>query len=335
MVQVESIEHNDSSQKGYQTMTFTQKLKVVELKPFRDYLLAAQNSPDQLFNLFKELIIEVDLPEADDKEFSISFFDNTLKISRDTPVEDVPVRAVPGNIIAKNAKTKVALGLLGRMTKTDDPVMIFGENGTGKDLFARTIHQQSPRAMQPFVCFSCGTVGESEAKQQIIDALVEVGGGTLFLDDIQDLDVDTQRILQKLIYNPVEQNDFRVITATNVDLDAQVLNGEFSTELLTLLRGCYIELLPLDERKEDIEALVTFYMETICQNSGLEPKTFSSDLLRMLETYPWPGNVRELVNTVEQLLLTAQEKKTLFAKDLPAHIRIQSIESSAAQKKGL
>lgn len=316
-------------------MTFTQKLKIAELKSFWDHLLISQGSPDQLFNLFKELTIEIDLPDTDGKELSASYSNNTLKISRKTAVEEASVRAVPGSIIAKNAKTKVALGLLGRMIKTDDPVMIFGENGTGKDLFARTIHQQSPRSTQPFVCLSCGTVDKNGAKQQIIDALVEVGTGTLFLDDIQDLDVDTQRILQKLIHNSVEQNYFRLITATNVDLDEQELKGEFSTELLTILRGCYIELSPLNERKEDIEVLVTFYMETICQSCGLEPKTLSPDLLRMLEAYPWPGNVRELVNTVEQLLLTAQDKKTLFAKDLPAHIRIQSIESSAAHKKGL
>ena len=316
-------------------MAFTHKLKIAELKPFWEQLLTAQDSPDQLLNLFKELIIEVDLPEVDDKELNISFSDNILKISRKAPVEEAPLRAVPGSIIANNAQTKVALGLVGRMVKTDDPVVLFGENGTGKDLFARTIHQQSPRSTQPFVCLSCGTVSKKAAKQQMIDSLVEVGTGTLFLDDIQDLDVDTQRILQKLIHNPVEQNYFRLITSTNVDLDEQVRKGEFSAELLAILRGCYIELLPLGERKEDIGALLTYYIEQLCQDNGLETKQLSPELLRMLEAYHWPGNVRELVNTVEQLLLTAQDKKTLFAKDLPAHIRIQSIGSSAAHKKGL
>ncbi len=316
-------------------MTFTRKLKIAELKPFWEQLLTAQDSPDQLFNLFKELIIEVDLPELDDKELNISFSDNILKISKKAPIEETPFKVVPGNIIAKNVKTKVALGLVGRMVKTDDPVVLFGENGTGKDLFARTIHQQSPRSTQPFVCLSCGTVGKKDAKQQMIDSLVEVGTGTLFLDDIQDLDVDTQRILQKLIHNPVEQNYFRLITSTNVDLDEQVRKGEFSAELLAILRGCYIELLPLGERKEDIGALLTYYIEQLCQDNGLETKQLSPELLRMLEAYHWPGNVRELVNTVKQLLLTAQDKKTLFAKDLPAHIRIQSIGSLAAHKKGL
>ena len=316
-------------------MTFTQRLKLAELKPFWEQLLTVQDSPDQLFNLFKELTIEVDLPEVDDRELNIGFSDNTLKIGRKVSIEEAPPRAVPGSIIAKNAKTKVALGIVGRMIKTDDTVMIFGENGTGKDLFARTIHQQGSRSLQPFVCLSCGTVDKKGAKQQMIDSLVEVGTGTLFLDDIQDLDMDTQRILQKLIRNPVDQNYFRLITSTNVDLDEQVRKGEFSAELLAILQGCYIELLPLAERKEDVGALLAYYIEQLCQDNGLESKRLSPELLRILEAYHWPGNVRELVNTVEQLLITAQDKKTLFARDLPAHIRIQAIESSAAHKKGL
>ncbi len=316
-------------------MTFTHRLKLAELKPFWEHLLTVQDSPNQLFNLFKELTIEVDLPEVDDRELDIGFSDNTLNISRKVSIEEAPLRGVPGSIIAKNAKTKVALGIVGRMTKTDDTVMIFGENGTGKDLFARTIHQQSSRSLQPFVCLSCGTVDKKGAKQQMIDSLVEVGTGTLFLDDIQDLDMDTQRILQKLIRNPVDQNYFRLITSTNIDLDEQVRKGEFSAELLAILQGCYIELLPLAERKEDIGALLAYYIEQLCQDNGLESKRLSPELLRILEAYHWPGNVRELVNTVEQLLITAQDKKTLFARDLPAHIRIQAIESSAAHKKGL
>ncbi len=149
------------------------------------------------------------------------------------------------------------------------------------------------------------------------------------------MDVDAQRILQKLIQTPVEQKHFRVITATSADLYELVRKGEFSAELLAILQNCYIELLPLQQRQEDIEALVSFYNTKICQSRGLEPKNISPDLLRMLETYHWPGNVLELVNTVEQLLMTAQNKPTLFAKDLPAHIRIQTIKSSAAQKKGI
>ncbi|MCF6266412.1 MAG: sigma 54-interacting transcriptional regulator [Desulfuromusa sp.] len=315
-------------------MTSTQKLKLSDLKPFLDHLTAL-DSPDLLFKLIKELTIAVDLPEVDEKELILSFSDHTLKISRKQSVEETPIHNAPGSIIAEDSKTKVALGIVVRMATTDDPVVICGESGTGKDLFARTIHQQSPRRTEPFVSLHCGTIGEKETKQRIITALVEVGTGTLFLDNIQNLDMDSQKILRKIIHNPVEQKYFRLITATNVDLDEQVRKGGFSAELLAILSGCYIELLPLEERKEDIGALLTYYIDQLCRSRGMEVKCLSPELLRILEAYHWPGNVRELVNTVKQLLITAQEKKTLFAKDLPAHIRIKAIESLAADKKGL
>jgi len=316
-------------------MTFTQKMKISELKPFMEYFLAIQSSPAELIKVLQELKLEVDLPGIDEKELNLSFSENTLKLSKKKNIEEKSTWTEPGSIVAKSGKTKVALGLADSMAKTDDPVVIHGENGTGKTLFARTIHQQSARGKQPFVCFPCGVIEKNGAEQQIIDLLAEVGTGTLFFDEIQDLDIDTQRVLQRIIHNPVEQKTFRVITATSTDLYNLVRKGEFSAELLAMLQGCYIELSPLQERKEEIEALVTFYIEQLCQRRGLESKNISPEVMRILEAYHWPGNVRELVNTLEQLLSMAQDKKTLFIKDLPAHIRIQTIKSSAAQKKGL
>lgn len=316
-------------------MTFTQKMKISELKPFMESFLAIQSSPAELIKVLQELTLEVDLPGIDVQGLYLSFSENTLKLSGKEDIEEKSSGTEPGSIVAKSANTKVALSLTDSMAKTDDPVVIFGENGTGKTLFARTIHQQSGRSKQPFVCFPCGGIEKNGVEQQIIDLLAEVGAGTLFFDEIQDLDIDSQRVLQKNIGNPIEQKEFRVITATSANLYNMVRKGEFSAELLAILQGCYIELLPLQERKEEIEALVTFYVEQICQRRGLESKQISPEVMRILEAYHWPGNVRELVNTLEQLLSMAQEKKTLFAKDLPAHIRIQTIKSSAAQKKGL
>ena len=316
-------------------MMFTQKMKLSSLKPFQERLLNEQESSSGLINLLQDLKIKIYLPGIDETELNLSFSDNTLKISKKIAVEGETLQSGLGGIVAESARTKVALGIVARMAKTDDTVTIFGEHGTGKGLFARTIHQQSSRSGQPFVCLSCGSIGKNGAKEQIIDSFVDVDTGTLFLDDIQDLDIDTQQMLQKIIRNPVEQKYFRLITGTNANLDKLVRKGTFSVELLALLRGCYIELLPLRERKEDIGLLVTYYIEQLCQSKGMEAKLLSPELLRILETYHWPGNVLELVNTVEQLLMTVQEKKTLFAKDLPAHIRIQTLTSLAAQKKGL
>lgn len=316
-------------------MIFTQNMKISDIKSLQNYLLKGMNSPGQLVHLFENMKIEIDLPGIDEKELKVQFSDNTLKICKQDKVEDISPHQESKSIVAEDASSKVARGVAARMAKTDDPVLIYGENGTGKGLFARSIHQQSKRKDQPFVSVPCGAIDNHNTKQQMVDCLVDVGHGTLLLDGIQDLDLDTQRMLQKIIRVPVEQKYFRLITTTSTDLYELVRKGEFSADLLAILQSCYIELLPLQQRKEDIEPLVIFYMEKICRSCGLQNKNLSPDLLRMLESYPWPGNVLELVNTVEQLLMTAQEKQTLFAKDLPTHIRIQTINSSAAQKKGV
>jgi len=285
--------------------------------------------------LFENLMVEIDLPGFADNDLDLSFSENTLRLSKRYHGEEISLQNGAEDIIARSASTKVARGVVERMAETDDPVLICGENGTGKGLFARVIHQQSRRREHPFIVISCGAVVRGSARQQILDDVAAVGSGTLLLDGVQDLDLETQRMLKKNLRIPVEQKYFRLITTTGTDLDELVQKGDFSAEFLRILQGGYIELLPLQQRKEDIEALVTFYLDKICRSYGLEPKRLSPDLLRILESYPWPGNVLELVNTVEQLLMATQEKRTLFAKDLPTHIRVQTINSSAAQKQGL
>ena len=316
-------------------MLFTQNMKMAEIKSFQEHLFKNIDTKTQLIEFCQNLKIEIDIPGVDIKGLNICFAENTVKLGQKQSVEDKFQQQYSGHVVAHNANTKVARGIMERMAKTDDAVLIYGENGTGKGLFARTIHQQSLRGGQPFVSISCGAIDKENAKQQIEDSLVDVVNGTLLLDGVQDLDIETQRILKKMIRIPTEQKNFRLISTTSGNLDCLVRKGAFSAELLALLQDCYIELLPLQQRKEDIEALVTFYMEKICKGCGMEPKTLSPELLNILESYPWPGNVLELVNTIEQLMITAQEKQTLFAKDLPTHIRIQTINSSAAQKKGL
>ena len=112
-------------------------------------------------------------------------------------------------------------------------------------------------------------------------------------------------------------------------------SAEFSAKLFALLQDGYIELMELKNRREDIRPLAFYHTERLCRSKGLALKTLSPEYLNRLELYSWPGNVRELINTLEQSLLTARDKKTLFAKDLPAHIRISTIRDAAEQKKGI
>jgi len=236
-------------------------------------------------------------------------------------------------VITNNNKTKLALNLAREMAKTTNPVIIHGESGTGKNLFAKYIHQQSQFCSQPFTILPSNFAENSDL--QIKTYLCESRMGTLLLDSVQELEIQAQMLLHKHLINSVEQHKIRIITTTSTDLDKLVAAKKFSAELLTILRGGYIELLPLNERGEDIGSLVAFYVEHFCQANALPSKTVSTELLHVLEAYNWPGNIRELVNTVVQLVITSQTKQTLFAKDLPAHIRIQTLKSAAAQKQGL
>ncbi len=245
------------------------------------------------------------------------------------------LKSYPSQIVANNAKTKLALSLAESMASIDDPVIIHGVNGTGKDLFAKTIQQHSNRKDLPFVCLHGSMISKQSGKKQIAECLTAVGNGTLLLDELQDLDLEGQKWLCDNLTSPAIKGKIRIITTTSFDLDKLSGTEKFSPQLLETLRGGYIELLPLHERKEDIATLVEFYVDQICRENSLPEKNISSELLRILETYHWPGNVRELVNTVEQLVLTAQKKQTLFTKDLPSHIRIQTLKSSAAHKQGL
>ncbi|MCK4503789.1 MAG: sigma-54-dependent Fis family transcriptional regulator [Desulfuromonadales bacterium] len=245
------------------------------------------------------------------------------------------IKNFESQIVASNAKTKFAVDLVEKMAQINNPIIIHGANGTGKGLFARSIQQQSSRNTLPFVYLPASVLTRDKTEQQIQTYLDEVGSGTLLLEEVHELDIEIQQILQKKLAEPLTRQKIRIITTTSTDLEAQTQAGNFSPALLATLQGGYIELLPLRDRKEDIGALTTFYVEQICRANGTPTKNISPELLHILEAYNWPGNVRELVNTVEQLLITAQEKKTLFTKDLPAHIRIQTLKSSSAQKKGL
>jgi two-component system NtrC family response regulator len=136
------------------------------------------------------------------------------------------------------------------------------------------------------------------------------------------------RVLQEHRFRPVGANkeiesNFRLIAATNRDLDAMVETGEFRIDLLFRLRTFIIELPTLRERREDIKELARHHIDKFCNQYGLDSKGYSPEFLETLVSYPWPGNVREFVNTLERSLTTARFDQTLYPKHLPSHIRVQ------------
>ncbi|MBW1921717.1 MAG: sigma-54-dependent Fis family transcriptional regulator [Deltaproteobacteria bacterium] len=219
-------------------------------------------------------------------------------------------------------------------------VLISGENGTGKELVAHTIHQLSKRSHKPLVEVNCAAIPEELIESELFGhekgaftgATVMKKGkfdlahqGTLFLDEIGDMSLKAQsktlRILQEQKFERVGgsrtiQVDVRVIAATNKDLEAEIEKGTFRDDLYFRLNVIPIRVPPLRERTEDIPELVGEFLREISLDTNLEPKEFSEDAIKTLQKYHWPGNVRELKNLVERLVIMIPGKK-IRAQDIP------------------
>jgi len=256
------------------------------------------------------------------------------------------------NIIGTSASLKACLDQVAQSAESDANVFITGETGTGKELFARAVHENSRRSKENFVIVDCTSLPETLVESLLFghekgsftgaekaqDGLVrQAHKGTLFLDEVGELPLSLQkaflRVLQEHRFRPLGSNrevesDFRLVAATNRDLDEMVKEGKFRSDLLFRLRSFIIELPPLRERREDIKDLTRYHIDKFCERYGLPSKGFSPEFLDTLCSYSWPGNVREFVNTIDRTLATARCEQTLFPKHLPSQIRVQVAQSS-------
>ena len=226
---------------------------------------------------------------------------------------------------------------------TESWVLIKGENGTGKELVARTIHQLSPRAESPMIDVNCAAIPETlieselfgHEKGAISSSSTKKRGkfeltntGTIFLDEIGDMSLVTQakilRVLdekkfQRVGGGRVLTTDVRIIAATNKDLEAEIENGCFREDLYYRLNVVPIKVPPLRDRADDIPALVDIFLAEAATSNHEKRKTIASDAMDILTKYAWPGNVRELKNLIERLAIMVQ-KDTIVMKDLPANL---------------
>jgi two-component system, NtrC family, nitrogen regulation response regulator NtrX len=226
---------------------------------------------------------------------------------------------------------------------TESWVLIKGENGTGKELVARTIHQLSPRAESPMVDINCAAIPETlieselfgREKGAVSGASFKKRGkfelahtGTIFLDEIGDMNLITQAKILRLLDEKKFQRvgggrvlttDVRVIAATNKDLEAEIADGRFREDLYYRLNVVPIEVPPLRDRVEDIPALAEIFLTEAAASNCERRKTIAPDVLDMLMKYTWPGNVRELKNLVERLVIMVQSE-TITIKDLPSNL---------------
>ena len=255
-------------------------------------------------------------------------------------------------IIGSSPKINACLELLAQSAGSNVNVLISGETGTGKELFAKAIHYNSPRARKNFVIVDCTALPETLIQSVLFghikgaftgadrgqEGLIrQADGGTLFLDEIGELPLSIQvsflRVIQEHRFRPVGghqeiASDFRLVAATNRNLEQMVQQGRFREDLFFRLRAIAIDLPPLREILDDVEELTLFYMNMLCERFEIEPKKFSPEFWDVVAGYQWPGNVRELVHALEKALLSAKEEPMLFPKHLPTYIRIQVARNS-------
>jgi two-component system NtrC family response regulator len=300
---------------------------------------------------------------SSDPEPVAAAIDQALQYCKEQKAENPPAPVKREKIIGNSVAMKHCLQLLGQAAASDANVLITGETGTGKELFARAIHSNSPRsrdlgasirssnprADKNFVVVDCTALPETLVESVLFghtrgaftgadrnhDGLIaQADGGTLFLDEVGELPLETQktflRVLQERRYRPVgaqeeKESNFRLVAATNRDLDQMVEANLFRKDLLYRLKALTIELLPLRQRKEDIEDLVRYHTKRLCQAYGMKSKGFSIDLMAGLKTYTWPGNVREMINTIDGMLAAGSNDSTLYTKHLPLQVRVQIV----------
>jgi DNA-binding NtrC family response regulator len=214
-----------------------------------------------------------------------------------------------------------------KIANTKSNVLLLGETGTGKELFARVIHHNSSRRDMPFVPINCSAIPETLLETELFGhvrgaftgaiatkkgLLGEADGGTVFLDEIGDMSLSLQakllRVLEDQAIRPVGSTkaatvDIRLITATNKDLKAQVRSGLFREDLYYRINVISIQISPLRSRKEDIGMLVDHFIAKYSHEMGKQVQDVSSDALSLMTNYPWPGNVRELQNVIERAIL--------------------------------
>jgi len=247
------------------------------------------------------------------------------------------------NIIGKSKKMQEVFSLIEKVAPSTSTVVIYGGSGTGKELVAKAIHYNSPRADRSFIPFNCGAIPETLVESELFGhtrgaftgavqakkgLFEEANGGTLFLDEISTIVPSVQvkllRVLQEKEVMKVGSTertkiDVRMIAATNVDLEAATKNGKFREDLFYRLHVFPISLPDLKDRKEDIPLLAYHFLDRYSKEAKKEIKGISKEAMKLLLEYHWPGNVRELENAIERAVIMADQDYLVpndFPKDL-------------------
>jgi Nif-specific regulatory protein len=274
--------------------------------------------------------------DIDMLRFSAAVIGQSLGIEMRVAVEMRSLRStgkgIAHGILGNSAKLNEALRQTDQIAASDAPAMLLGESGTGKEKFARMIHQESRRAEGPFVCINCAAIPPSLLESELFGYVkgsftganqsrkgkIECADkGTLFLDEIGDLPLELQAKLLRVIQErQIErvgssesiQVDFRIITATNVDLQNAVNESRFRLDLFYRLNVIPIYLPPLRERNGDVRIIALHFLHEFNHNYQRNV-TFDDGILDLMESFDWPGNIRQLANVIERAGLTAETRR--------------------------
>ncbi|HVM90040.1 MAG TPA: sigma-54 dependent transcriptional regulator [Puia sp.] len=272
------------------------------------------------------------------------------------------------NIIGKSPQISETIALAQKVAPFDTTVLLMGETGTGKELFARAIHASGKRFLKPFIAINCSAISRNLLESEIFGhkagaftgalkdkkgIIEEAGGGTLFLDEIGEMNIDLQakllRVLETYEFIKVGDTksvsvDVRIIAATNRNLEREIKDGRFRSDLYYRLNTFSIYIPALRERKKDIPLLAEYFLHLYGRKAHHPVKKMSKDFMKYLQLCEWKGNVRELKNVIERAIILS-EKSELTVSDLPLDMQrlnpkhqnfssfnLTSIEKSHIQK---
>lgn len=265
------------------------------------------------------------------------------ELSKSILSSDLHTRQRTSKIIYKSEVMAQVLKMVDRVAPSSAPVLILGESGTGKELIARAVHERSQRADKTFVAINCGALRETLLESELfghekgaftgaynrkIGLAEAASGGTLFLDEIGELSPGIQAKLLRFIQEgeiyrvggkePIKV-DIRLISATNRELDAEVLNGNFREDLYYRINTITVHSPPLRRRKEDIPMLIEYFLARGTSKILNRGREMSPDAMQAMMKYEWPGNIRELQNLCERLQILA-DGNVIQVSDLPENI---------------
>jgi len=269
------------------------------------------------------------------------------------------VRFTCDDIVGNSRPIRKSLELAAQAAASDANVLITGESGTGKELFVRAIHQNSPQRSKALVVVDCATIAKSLAESLLFGhdrgaftgadssrkgLLRQADGGTLFLDEVGEMSLSVQkkflRFLQEHEFRPVGSDtvitsSFKLISATNRDLDSMVEEGSFRADLMYRLKGIDIDVPPLRNRRDDIKAIAARCSDRFCEEKTLPLKRFSPCFVESLLKYDWPGNVRELLVVMDKVLASAWSYDLLYDFHLPPFVRLSRVDHALRTRGAL